>query len=229
MVKKIDANNYMVIQGWMITELGLKGNELIIYAIIYGFSQAEGTKFSGSLQYLADWCNSTRQGVLKTLKKLVDKNLITKEDKVICGVKLCSYVVNKVEWGVKQSLTGYTTEFNGGVKQSLHNNIIDNIDINIYINILSYLNSKTGKKFKHTSNKTRKLIQARFNDGFKEDDFYVVIDNKCADWLNDSKMNKYLCPETLFGTKFEKYLNQGVVINERCTRDGKDQFGNTVL
>lgn len=213
----------------MIKELGLKGNELLIYAIIYGFSQAEGTKFSGSLQYLADWCNSTRQGVLNTLKKLVEKNLIIKEDKIICGVKVCSYVVNKVEWGVKQSLTGCTTEFNGGVKQSLHNNIKDNIDINICINILSFLNEKTGKNFKHNSQKTRKLINARLREGYTEKDFYTVIENKCKDWLKDEKMNKYLCPDTLFGTKFEKYLNQGVNVNEKRFSNGKDKFGNTVL
>ena len=228
-MKNVNERNYIVIQGWMIKELGLKGNELLIYAIIYGFSQAEGTKFSGSLQYLADWCNSTRQGVLNTLKKLVEKNLIIKEDEIICGVKFCSYVANKVEWGVKQSLTGCTTEFNGGVKQSLHNNIKDNIDINIYINILSFLNEKTGKNFKHNSQKTRKLINARLREGYTEKDFYTVIENKCKDWLKDEKMNKYLCPDTLFGTKFEKYLNQGVNINEKHFTNGKDQFGNTVL
>ena len=208
-MNNVNERNYIVIQGWMIKELGLKGNELLIYAIIYGFSQAEGTKFNGSLQYLADWCNSTRQGVLNTLKKLVKKNLIIKDDEIICGVKVCSYVVNKVEWGVKQSLTGCTTEFNGGVKQSLHNNINNNININIYINILSFLNEKTGKNFKHNSQKTRKLINARLREGYTEKDFYTVIENKCKDWLKDEKMNKYLCPDTLFGTKFEKYLNQG--------------------
>lgn len=228
-MKNVNERNYIVIQGWMIKELGLKGNELLIYAIIYGFSQAEGTKFSGSLQYLADWCNSTRQGVLNTLKKLVEKNLIIKEDEIICGVKFCSYVANKIERGVKQSLTGCITEFNGGVKQSLHNNIKDNIDINIYINILSFLNEKTGKNFKHNSQKTRKLINARLREGYTEKDFYTVIKNKCKDWLKDEKMNKYLCPDTLFGTKFEKYLNQGVNINEKHFTNGKDQFGNTVL
>ena len=228
-MNNVNERNYIVIQGWMIKELGLKGNELLIYAIIYGFSQVEGTKFNGSLQYLADWCNSTRQGVLNTLKKLVEKNLIIKEDKIICGVKVCSYVVNKVEWGVKQSLTGCTTEFNGGVKLSFPNNIKVNIDLNIYINILSFLNEKTGKNFKHNSQKTRKLINARLREGYTEKDFYTVIENKCKDWLKDEKMNKYLCPDTLFGTKFEKYLNQGVNVNEKHFTNGKDQFGNTVL
>lgn len=228
-MKNVNEKNYIVIQGWMIKELGLKGNELLIYAIIYGFSQIEGTKFSGSLQYLADWCNSTRRGIQKALKNLCDKKLIIKEEKNINGIKLCSYVWNKVPQGVEQSSMGCRTEFHGGVELSSTNNIKDNIDINIYINILSFLNEKTGKNFKHNSQKTRKLINARLREGYTEKDFYTVIENKCKDWLKDEKMNKYLCPDTLFGTKFEKYLNQGVNINEKHFTNGKDKFGNTVL
>lgn len=228
-MKNVNEKNYIVIQGWMIKELGLKGNELLIYAIIYGFSQIEGTKFSGSLQYLADWCNSTRRGIQKALKNLCDKKLIIKEEKNINGIKLCSYVWNKVPQGVEQSSIGCRTEFHGGVELSSTNNIKDNIDINIYINILSFLNEKTGKNFKHNSQKTRKLINARLREGYTEKDFYTVIENKCKDWLKDEKMNKYLCPDTLFGTKFENYLNQGVNINEKHFTNGKDKFGNTVL
>ena len=51
------------------------------------------------------------------------------------------------------------------------------------------------------------------NEGFKEEDFYTVIDKKSAEWLSDSKMSKYLRPETLFGTKFEAYLNQQIPNN----------------
>ena len=243
-MNNVNERNYIVIQGWMIKELGLKGNELLIYAIIYGFSQAEGTKFSGSLQYLADWCNSTRRGIQKALKNLCDKKLIIKEEKNINGIKLCLYVWNKVPQGVEQSSIGCRTEFYGGVEQSSigcrtefyggveqssTNNINNNININIYINILSFLNEKTGKNFKHNSQKTRKLINARLREGYTEKDFYIVIENKCKDWLKDEKMNKYLCPDTLFGTKFEKYLNQGVNINEKHFTNGKDKFGNTVL
>lgn len=76
--EKVDNNNYLVIQGWMIKELGLKGNELLIYACIYGFSQHEGNYFTGSLQYLADWTASTKEGIRLCLNKLLDKNLIIK-------------------------------------------------------------------------------------------------------------------------------------------------------
>lgn len=73
--------------------------------------------------------------------------------------------------------------------------------------IIDYLNLKTNSHYKHTSNKTRDLIKARFNEKYTLEDFKVVIDNKVEEWLN-TDMEKYLRPETLFGTKFESYLNQ---------------------
>ncbi|PEA33028.1 DNA replication protein DnaD [Bacillus toyonensis] len=77
-----------------------------------------------------------------------------------------------------------------------------------YEDIVSYLNEKAGKSFKHKTAKTRSLIKARFKDSFTIDDFKRVIDIKAAQWLNDSHMSQYLRPETLFGTKFESYLNE---------------------
>ena len=107
--------SYVTIQGWMRTELDLRGNDLLVYAIIYGFSQTQNQKFTGSLQYLADWCGATKQGIMKNLTNLVDRGLIEKEEKYIGGVKLVEY---------------YTTEFNTPIKLILINNTnIDNIGI----------------------------------------------------------------------------------------------------
>lgn len=76
-----------------------------------------------------------------------------------------------------------------------------------YNEVIDYLNQKTGKNFKHTSKVTQRHIRARLAEGFTVSDFKQVIDNKCSDWLRDQKMKEYLRPETLFGTKFESYLN----------------------
>ena len=76
------------------------------------------------------------------------------------------------------------------------------------IEIVEYLNEKSGKNFRYSSRKTQDLIKARLNEGFSIDDFKTVIDKKCAEWKGDDKMDQYLRPETLFGTKFEAYLNQ---------------------
>lgn len=88
----------------------------------------------------------------------------------------------------------------------------------MYIAVVSYLNEKAGTNYKHTTAKTRTAIHARLEEGFTLDDFKTVIDKKCADWLCDEKMEKYLRPETLFGTKFEGYLN--AKHTERNDNDG---------
>lgn len=75
--------------------------------------------------------------------------------------------------------------------------------------IVYYLNKSTGKSYKTTSVATKRHIKARLKEGFTVDDFKKVIDTKVAEWGNDQKMCQYLRPETLFGTKFESYLNQG--------------------
>lgn len=76
-----------------------------------------------------------------------------------------------------------------------------------YQSIIECLNSKAGKQYKSKTNKTQTVIKARWNEGFQEDDFRKVIDIKVAEWKG-TDMEKYLRPETLFGTKFESYLNQ---------------------
>lgn len=80
-----------------------------------------------------------------------------------------------------------------------------------YSEIVEYLNEKTNSQFRSTTKKTQTVIKARYNEGYVIGDFKKVIDVKTADWLNNSKMNMYLRPETLFGTRFEGYLNQKVV------------------
>jgi uncharacterized phage protein (TIGR02220 family) len=72
--------------------------------------------------------------------------------------------------------------------------------------VISFLNEKAGTKYKPTSGKTQALIRARVNEGFTLEDFQTVIAKKCAEWMG-TDMEKYLRPETLFGTKFEGYLN----------------------
>lgn len=85
-----------------------------------------------------------------------------------------------------------------------------------YKEIVSYLNLKADTNYRASGKKTQSLIKARFNEGFTEQDFYKVIDNKSSEWLG-SDMAKYLRPETLFGTKFESYLNQKEVNVEKST------------
>lgn len=73
---------------------------------------------------------------------------------------------------------------------------------------IAYLNQKLGKNYKYVDKNT-KLVNARLKEGYTIDDFKTVIDKKVTEWQNGD-MAKYLRPETLFGTKFDGYLNQPI-------------------
>ena len=90
-----------------------------------------------------------------------------------------------------------------------------------YISIIQHLNEKAGTKYKHSSKKTQTCIHARLAEGYSVDDFKTVIDKKCADWIG-TDYEMYLRPETLFGTKFESYLNAKVT-KKQTTNTGIPQ------
>lgn len=79
-----------------------------------------------------------------------------------------------------------------------------------YKEIIDYLNLKLNSKYRDSSKETRKLIKARCDQGFTFEDFKTVIDKKEATWGSDATMSAYLRPETLFGNKFEGYLNEKI-------------------
>lgn len=79
----------------------------------------------------------------------------------------------------------------------------------IYVSVLSRLNEKAGTNYRASSKATQGHINARLAEGYTVEDFYKVIDKKCAEWRG-TDMEKYLRPETLFGSKFENYLNAPV-------------------
>lgn len=76
-----------------------------------------------------------------------------------------------------------------------------------YEEIVDYLNQKTNANYKSTAKPTQRLIKARWHEGYRIDDFKKVVDNKAFEWQGDAKMWKYMRPTTLFGSKFDDYLN----------------------
>jgi predicted transcriptional regulator len=123
--------NYITIQGWMITRLGLSGNELICYALIFGFSQNRGA-YNGSLAYMSEALNLSRSGTINVLRKLMDKQYIEKEDEYENNVKFCRYrctYVTKLNGstlfgrGVVQNVDGGSTLFAPNISKD---NYIDN-------------------------------------------------------------------------------------------------------
>lgn len=204
----MDNNNYITIQGWMRNELNLKGNELLVYALIYGFSQDGETQFTGSTKYIAEWIGASRQTVNNVLKELCKKEMLKKTCTIINGVKFCRYTANLQ--GVKNFDRG-VKKFDEGCQKILHNNIedIDNDNNSIYCRVVEELNTVCGTHYKATTGKTKRLIDARIKEGFTENDFFTVIAKKASTWKG-TKMEQYLRPETLFGTKFESYLNEKI-------------------
>lgn len=121
----IKNENYITIQGWMINELHLSGNTLLVYAIIYGYSQDNESSFKGSLQYLADWCNATKQGIQKNLKELLERGLISKQEHIINNQKFCEYSCipcNKVVYPMQQSCIN-------NIEDNIGNKISNKLDI----------------------------------------------------------------------------------------------------
>lgn len=92
-----------------------------------------------------------------------------------------------------------------------------------YEDIIAYLNQKAGTHYRHTSEDSRKHIRARINEGYVVADFHKVIDKKTAEWKG-GEMEKFLRPSTLFGLKFESYLNQSIRTGGKAKTTGFSNF-----
>jgi predicted transcriptional regulator len=99
----IAQGSYYTVQAWMVNDLGLQDKELLVYAIIYGFSQDGTSVYSGSARYLAEWIGCSRPTVMKVLKSLTEKKLLIKRDVNQNGVVFCTY---RAVQGCKDSLQG---------------------------------------------------------------------------------------------------------------------------
>lgn len=167
--------------------------------------------FATSYKNLAKEIGISVQSLRTSLKHLKSTNNITHEtNKQFSIITINNY--NKYQLDNTLSNKRLTNE-----QQTINNNIINNNERNkekennnkYIVEIIDHLNLRTGQHYKTTTQKTRELIKARLNEKFTIDDFKVVIDKMCVEWMN-TDMQKYLRPETLFGTKFESYLNREV-------------------
>jgi predicted transcriptional regulator len=139
-------SNYLTIQGWMIADLNLSGNQLLAYALIYGFTQDGDSEFSGSVAYISKWLNCSKPTTLKAINDLVEKGLILKYKFAVNGVCFNKYKavypdskesllpVKKNDESSKESLSEVVKNLDEGSKESLPNNIINNNIINNTIN-----------------------------------------------------------------------------------------------
>ena len=135
MNNKIKSGNYYTVQSFMRNDLKLKGNELSIYAIIFGFTQDDESWFTGSLTYLQDWLGVSKNTVRSALDSLVAKGYIFKDTQSINGIVYNKYKnnygVSKIDiptqkkcTGVSKIDTGVYQNLEGGVSKIDPNNII---------------------------------------------------------------------------------------------------------
>ena len=191
---------------WLSQELTLQ--EKVFLVEIDSLDNEEGC-FAGN-QYFSDFFGISKVRVSEVINSLVKKGYITSTIIYKEGTK---QILKRV---LKVSLRGYKRKVEEGIKEKLKDSNTINNTVNNTINkeIIDYLNLKTGSSYKNTSKDTIKHIQARLKEGYTLEDFKTVIDKKSKQWLNDEKMNSYLRPLTLFGTKFESYLNEKDVKTE---------------
>lgn len=214
----------LVIQGWMVQDLQLKGNELMVFAIIHNITQDGTSQFYGSLDYLASWCNATKQGIIKNLDSLVSKGFITKIE--TANGLTNNYITNIHNETVKQSLIPIKqslieplNKVECSVKQSLPNNI-NILKDNNKDNIKNSVQSTNSKKSKISKkDKILKMVEKKCLEFDIEDEvidklfeFYTVLleNNKL---VSEQKVNADL--SNLAKVNFNKQLQ---TINEALNR-----------
>lgn len=203
---EVKNSSYVTIQAFMVNDLKLGGNELIIYAVIYCFSQDGVSWFSGSRAYLAQWCQASKMTVSTNLKKLVDKGLVRKRSRVENNVTFVDYQANlealapvkKLDGGSQISLGGSKETLAGGSQKTLPHIIeldktSENIEENIYMSESTEPGAKKSrsKKFvpptfeqcKEWYDKKGYTFDLRhFFDYFNDENWIDSKGNKVKDW-----------------------------------------------
>lgn len=121
---KLNDENYYIIHGWMLNRLGLKGTQLQVFSIVYGFSQDGENEYSGSLSYLCDFTGASKPTIIKALSELSDRGFLIKRQERINGVLFNHYsanlqVVKNFNQGSKETLPTQLKNFTGGSKETL--------------------------------------------------------------------------------------------------------------
>ena len=220
----------------MVTELGLSGNNLIIFALIHGFTKDGIHKFEGSLDYICKWTNVSRPTAISCLKSLVECGYINKQENLFNNVKYCSYTTNydKILGGSKEICLP-VKKLKIGSKETLPNNNIDN-DNNKLLSTINYneiqkkweelnpnlpsirgFSEKRKKALKHLMNNNNATIE----DLYKTFEIVSICsfcqgDNShkwkaTLDWLlNDTKgcFNRLLEGAFAFNEKEKQYIQK---------------------
>lgn len=210
----MERENYINIQGWMVTDLHLKGNELLTFALVYGFCQDGESIFQGSSRYIAEWLGSSPQTALNTLKSLQEKNLVIITVKTINNIKCFNYQINfdtvQNFWGVSKNWTGGVQKLDRGCPKirQLPNNTNNYINNNKppFISTLNkflefwalYPKQRAGSKQKaqiaylkvlKEKRATEEHLLAKVKEYANSREVREGFAKGCAAWLNDDRFN----------------------------------------
>lgn len=200
-------NYYAILPANIRYDKRLTDKAKLLYAEITSLTYKTGECWASN-KYFSDLYAISVETVSRIIKLLIDNGYL--ERKIIYKSDT-KEISNRVLIPIDKNINTYCQKNQYPIDENVkeNNTSINNKNINnIYIGqVVDYLNEKTGSKYKSTTASTKSHILARFREGFKLDDFKKVIEKKTKEWKG-TKYQKYLRPETLFGTKFESYLNQ---------------------
>ena len=220
---------YSIIPATVRYDHNLKANEKLMYGEITALSSKNGYCWAEN-RYFAELYDVHKITISKWLKNLEDNGYIRTELKYVYGTKQVSKRLIYInDTPISQITKGYKSNdydhVNQNAKEELSTTSNNNTrDINTpsrnstrtpYKEIIDYLNERTGRNYKHTAKANQRVIKARMNEGYTLEDFKTVIDKKYDEWNNDTKMKKFLRPETLFSTNFDRYLNEETESNQK--------------
>ena len=173
-----------------------------------------------SNEYIAGFCQCSESKVAHAVTRLVELGYVSRKSfdgrQRILQSRLAKFARqnSKVCKADVQNLQESNIDSNIDISSSIKKEYKESSqESDFTVAVVDYLNEKAGTHYRAGVAKTQSLIKARANEGFTEADFRTVIDKKCADWIG-TEYEQYLRPQTLFGTKFESYLN-GVPYNNR--------------
>jgi len=216
--------NHMEVMKLIVKDSDLSKNEIRVLLAILSFSKKQKKQIKR--RYLSELLQIQEQHISRTTSNLEKKGYLSRD----YSEGVCTYELNpdRVPPVVRPKLdTGYQkegTKLDTGTTSGTPRHYIKDITVYSiennkggcggeedpipYAEIIRDLNEVAEKAFMSSSNKTRELIRARWNEGFRLKDFIHVHKVKTEEWKNNVEMNKFLRPETLYSNKFHGYVNE---------------------
>jgi len=228
---EVKKSYYAIIPATVRYDSKLTPNAKLLYGEITALCNEKGYCWAGD-GYFINLYECSRSTIQRWFKQLEENGYISRKVKYKEGTReiehrytqICDNPIPKNgTTPMPKNETDNITSFNTTVNNTKNiKPLSGKPDIVPYREIIDYLNTKTGKSFRDVES-NKKFIRARWNEGNRLADFKNVIDTKTNEWMNGD-MAKYLQPSTLFGSKFDQYLNQKQLRSEGYDTSEYDDF-----